>query len=156
MAKTDKVKNSFWVRIYDDELLKSIFELFGTGRYSSMNELMTKALEIGINQLYSVYGKKKALDVKVGNDINDVTLDLKEIIKNTRIMTKKIDEVFVMLNIIEILDTTTFNAFRSIVAGEKVTPEQLDSGYYSMLPDNIAEVKNELIQEANKRDKKGV
>ena len=149
MAKTDKVKNSFWVRIYDDELLKSIFELFGTGRYSSMNELMTKALEIGINQLYSVYGKKKALDVKVGNDI-------KEIIKNTRIMTKKIDEVFVMLNIIEILDTTTFNAFRSIVAGEKVTPEQLDSGYYSMLPDNIAEVKNELIQEANKRDKKGV
>ena len=113
-------------------------------------------LEIGINQLYSVYGKKKALDVKVGNDINDVTLDLKEIIKNTRIMTKKIDEVFVMLNIIEILDTTTFNAFRSIVAGEKVTPEQLDSGYYSMLPDNIAEVKNELIQEANKRDKKGV
>lgn len=149
--KNDKQKNSFYVRIYDDELLQSIYELDNTKQYSSMNDLMTQALAIGINEIYKTFGKKKVLDAASINNVNTLGADVQNLIKNIKYMGKKVDDVFVMLNIIELLNTTTYNAFHDMLAGETVTAEQLDSGYYSMLPDNLAEVKNELIKHANKR-----
>lgn len=60
--KNDKQKNSFYVRIYDDELLQSIYELDNTKQYSSMNDLMTQALAIGVNEIYKTFGKKFDFD----------------------------------------------------------------------------------------------
>ena len=149
--KSDKQKNSFYIRIYDDELLQSIYELDHTKQYSSMNDLMTQALAIGVYEIYKTFGKKKVLDAASINNVNTLGADVQNLLKNIKYMSKKIDDVFVMLNIIELLNTTIFNAFHDMLSGDTVTAEQLDSGYYSMLPNNLAEIKNELIKHANKR-----
>lgn len=54
-----KHKNSFHIRIYDVELLKSLNELFETGKYESMNELINCALGVGVEKIYLEFGKRK-------------------------------------------------------------------------------------------------
>ena len=53
MKKTqDKRKNAFWLRVYDDETLQSIYELFDTKQFDSMNDLLNRAVSAGIEKIY--------------------------------------------------------------------------------------------------------
>ena len=62
MKKTqDKLKNAFWLRIYDVDTLQSIHELIETKQFDSMNDLLNQAVRAGIEKIYLDYGKRRAL-----------------------------------------------------------------------------------------------
>ena len=148
MEKTQKKKNSFHIRVYDDDVLTSVYELFGTGEFPTMNELFNKALAVGIEEIYKKYGKRKALapEIQPANDFRGVD----ELLRRVKSTEMTVDDVFVMMSVLEMLATTLFNVERARAAGEPVSVELLDSGYFSTLPENLQAVKNELINRRSK------
>lgn len=44
-------KNSFHLRVYDAEVLKSLYELKEAGNYEVMNELLNDVLRIGAEKM---------------------------------------------------------------------------------------------------------
>lgn len=148
---TQKKTNSFHIRVYDDDVLTSIYELFSTKEFPTMNDLLNRALAVGIEEIYKKYGKRKALaaETEPMRDLRGVD----ELLRRVKSTEMTVDDLFVMMSIIELLATTLFNAQRARTAGEPVSVELLDSGYFSTLPENLQAVKDELIRRREKSKK---
>lgn len=151
MKTQDKKNNSFRIRVYDDELLTSIYELARLKEFDSMNELICTALGIGIEKMYVERGKRKTFQ---NNDIVEKSSDTKlnELIKCSNANTKTLDDVFVMLNVVEMLMSTLYNVKLSDLKGESVSSEMVESGYLSELPENIRRVKDSLVKRLAKKE----
>lgn len=153
MAKKQpkEFNNSFRLRIYDVEVVKSLNELFKTGKYSSMNELLSYAVGIGVEKIYLEFGKRKLL---VQDRAVPETSDTQKIDTLLHEMSKfKIlqEDTFIMMNSIEALTASVFNIQRAGIAGEPISTELIDSGYYNALPENFKEMKDNLVARFNRR-----
>lgn len=150
----DKKKNSFYLRIYDDDLLTSVYELAETQQFSSMNDLLCQALAIGIEKIYLKFGKRKALSSTVEPVVSEMQ-KTDELLYRVKNMELTIDDIFVMLNIIEIMTTTLYNVEAAKTNNEtEITAELMDSGYFSMLPGRYQDIKDKLISRIEKKKHK--
>lgn len=149
--KEKKYKNSFHVRIYDVELLKSLNELLDTGKYESMNELMNCALGVGVEKIYLEFGKRKLFtqareipEVPEGKKLDKIDTKLEK----QRIMQ---EDMFILMNSIEALVASIFNVQRAEINGETVNAELIDSGYLAKLPPAYLEIKDNLVARFNRK-----
>lgn len=156
MAKKtqDKKKNSFYVRIYDDDVLTSIYELSKTKQFSSMNDLLCQALSIGIEKIYLSYGKKKALRSDASEPIMPATEKIDEMLSRLKNMELTVNDLFVMLSVIEMMNTTLYNVEAAKSNGEAISSELMDNGYFSTLPMRYQTVKDKLINRIEKKKNK--
>lgn len=150
MKAQDKKNNSFRIRVYDDDLLTSLYELAELKEFASMNELICTALSIGIQKMYVERGKRKLLAKDVIEESTDSKLN--ELIKSSKANMKTLDDVFVMLNVVEMLMSTLYNVELCERKGESVSSEMIESGYLSELPRNIQRVKDSLIKRFTKKE----
>ena len=116
--KQKKFKNSFHLRIYDLETLKSVNELIQTGTFDSANDLLNRAVQLGIEQIYLEYGKKKALaPPPTINEPDSSKLDTAvHILRENEVLTQ---DIFIMMNVIESLSATVLNVMRASNNGEE-------------------------------------
>lgn len=149
--QSKKFKNSFHLRIYDAELLKSLNELFGTGKYESMNELLNCALGVGVEKIYLEFGKRKLFtqareipEVPEGKRLEKIEVKLEK----QRIMQ---EDMFILMNSIEALTASVFNVQRSQIEGEPISGELIDSGYLAKLPKAYLDIKDNLVARFNRK-----
>lgn len=152
--KTDKKKNTFYIRVYDDDVLTSVYELYGTKQFDSMNDLMNKALAIGLEKIYLSYGKRRALSSAVEPE-TPISESHREVINRLKNMELTINDLFVMMNVLEIMSATLYNVEVAKNSGETVSAELMDSGYFSNLPERYQEIKDKLIRRLERKNKKG-
>lgn len=151
MSKEIDVKTiKHTVRIYDDELLTYIDELYNTGNFPSKNAVINKSIEFGIPLLYKeLLGKKLkengALDTNQRKENEEM---ISKMLREIRLTT---DDIFIVLNIIEYLTTTIFNMELSKLTNISITDDQVRAGLLSDLPDNLQKVKNEVVNRHNKK-----
>ncbi|MDE5722000.1 MAG: hypothetical protein K2I30_04575 [Clostridia bacterium] len=149
----EKVKNEFKIRLYDTEVIKSIAELMQTGKFESYNDLLGYAISFGIEKIYLEFGKKRALtnpfevDMPMEERLNLIDRKLAE----ARIMQ---EDMFILSNGLEILISTVYNTLRAEAAGEEVTPELIDSGFFSTLPEFYRVIKDTMIERSKKKTQK--
>jgi len=146
----DKQKNAFFVRIYDDETLQSVYELFGTKQFDSMNDLLNQALRVGIEKIYLDYGKRRALPF-AGAPTEQPNVRLEAIEKKLKEMSVSLDDVLVLMSMVEMLTSTLYNIETSRVKGEPVDAELIESGYFSTLPEQLQGIKDKLIERMEKK-----
>ena len=149
--KEKKHTNSFHLRIYDAELLKSMEELLQTKRYDSMNELLNCALGYGLEKIYLEFGKRKLFtkprlipEIPETKKIDRVEHQLK------RLQTLS-EDIFILMHSVEGLTASIFNVQRANVKGEALNEELLDSGYLAALPDAYREIKDNLVERFNRK-----
>lgn len=149
--QSKKFKNSFHLRIYDAELLKSLNELFGTGKYESMNELLNCALGVGVEKIYLEFGKRKLFtqareipEVPEGKRLEKIEVKLEK----QRIMQ---EDMFILMNSIEAIVASILNVQRAEVNGEAVSGELIDSGVMAKLPPAYLEIKDNLVARFNRK-----
>lgn len=145
-----KFKNSFHIRIYDTETLKSLNELLETNNYESMNELLNSAINIGVEKIYLAIGKRKLLnnssEIKVGDSkkLDELKLEVK------KVRTLE-EDMYILMNSIKALTASIYNVQRAVANGETVSVEMLDNyGYMSTLPDTYREIEDKLIARFNR------
>lgn len=151
--KDKKKNNAFYVRVYDDDILTSLYELFDTKQFDSMNDLMNKALSIGIEQIYLTFGKRRALTSSIEPVIPN-TENSKEILRRLKDMELTTNDLFVILNVLEVMITTLYNVEVAKNNGEPVSAELMDSGYFSTLPERYQGIKDTLIRRIEKKNQK--
>lgn len=146
-----KHKNSFHVRIYDAELLKSLNELLATEKYESMNELMNCALGVGVEKIYLEFGKRKLFtqareipEMPDGKKLDKIEAKIEKL----RILQ---EDMFILMNSIEALAASVFNVQRAAINGETVSSEMMESGYLTKLPAAYSEIKDNLVARFNRK-----
>ncbi len=149
-----KNKNSFHLRIYDFEVLKSLNELFATGSYKTMNELLNCALAAGAEKIYLEFGKRKHLTQSQEIPELPGTKKLDRI--NALIERQKItlEDMMILMNSIEGLAASIYAVQRATVSGEPMSAELMDSGYLTKLPKPYQDIKDNLEQRFNRKLKK--
>lgn len=143
-------KNTFLVRVYDEDVLTSIYELVSTNAFDSMNDLLNRALERGVNEIYKAYGKARALKPVV---VEQARADIKQLEKRLASIALTVDDVFVLLSTIEMLTATSFNVQMAHIKGETVSDALVEQGYLSDVPKFIQQVRDNII--ANMEQRKG-
>jgi hypothetical protein len=146
-----KVQNQFVLRVYDNDVLTNLTELFATGQFESMNELLNKALCIGAEKIYLDFGKKRALTGAVMPEVNTDSERLNEILKRTKAVELTVDDVFVMMTAMEMLLSTVYNIEESKVEGKPVSIDMMQSGMLSVLPEHVRIAKERLQSRFSKR-----
>lgn len=149
--KGKKHKNSFHVRIYDAELLKSLNELLDTDKYESMNELMNCALGVGVEKIYLEFGKRKLFtqareipEVPEGKKLDKVDAKIEKL----RVLQ---EDMYILLNSIEALIASVYNVQRAEINGEAVSSEMIESGILMKLPPVYREIKDNLVARFNRK-----
>lgn len=151
MKKTqDKRKNAFWLRVYDDETLQSIYELFDTKQFDSMNDLLNRAVSAGIEKIYLEYGKRRVLPF-AGEPTEQPNVRLEAIEKKLKEMSLSLDDVLVLMSMVEMLTSTLYNVTVARSKGEPVDATLIESGYFSTLPEQLQEIKDRLIERMEKK-----
>ena len=150
-----KHKNDFHVRLYDIEVVKSIDELMKTGDFGTSNELLGKAVAIGIEKIYLEYGKRKRLAQAIPN------LEMPESVRLDRIEHElgKVrvleEDMYILMNSVKALVASIYNVHRANVKGEALNEELLDNyGFMSELPEAYREIEDNLLKRFNRRFEK--
>ncbi len=149
MKTQDNKTNSFRLRVYDDELLTALYALADNGKFSSMNELLNRALTVGVKQMKEG-DKRQIQSEKAVFERSDDKLN--ELNKKVKDVSVTVDDIFVMMNVMEMLVSTLYNAELMRVKNEAVSSELIESGYLSSLPDYIQRVKDSLIKRFMKKE----
>lgn len=147
----ETLKNAFWLRVYDVETIKSIHELFDTKQFDSMNDLLNRAVRVGIEKLYLDFGKRRKLQAKTEGGEAGPKLDVRfeSVDRRLKEMSLSIDDVLVLMSMLEMLTSTLYNVELARIKGERLTPDLIDSGYFSTLPPAMQEIKDKLIARMN-------
>lgn len=146
-----KLSNDFRVRLYDVEVVKSINELLDTGDFDSTNELLGKAIAIGIEEIYLKYGKRKRLaqalpEPEVPEAVRLDRLE-HEVVKVRTLQ----EDMYILMNSVKALTASIYNVHRANVKGEALNAELLDNyGYMATLPDAYREIENNLLKRFNR------
>ncbi len=149
-----KHKNSFHLRVYDAELLKSMNELFATGRYESMNDLLNCALGVGIEKIYLEFGKRKLFTK--AREVPEMPDGKKIDIVDRKIERLRVqqEDMFILMNSVEALIASVYNVQIAEIRGEAISEELIKSGYLAKLPPIYLEIKDNLIARFNRTQKK--
>lgn len=106
----DKLKNAFWVRVYDVDTLQSIYELIETKQFDSMNDLLNQAIRAGIEKIYLDYGKRRALPSGYAPTSEaQPNARLEAIEKKLKEMSLSLDDVLVLMSMVEMLASTLYS-----------------------------------------------
>lgn len=151
MDKEKNIKNnSFKLRIYDDDLLTSLNELYKTGQFESMNDLLNRGLSIGIEKLYLEFGKRKALADPIEPSPN-ISAQLNSLLARHKENSLTLDDIFVMMSCIETMIATLYNIEIAHTRKEPVNIELIESGYLSTLPTSLKAVKDQMIKRMERK-----
>ncbi len=151
-------KNYYHIRLYDAETVKSIDELIKTGDFSSVNELLGKAIAIGIQKIYIEYGKRKRLELATmpTPEVPDVVKleNIERELDNLRVLD---EDLYILMNSIKGLTASVYNVLRANIKGEPLSAELLDDyGYMAAMPDAYREIEEKLQARFKRRTgKKG-
>ncbi len=148
--KPQKRNNYFPLRVYNEDVLVTLEELYSTNQFESMNDLLGRAVKIGAEEIYKNFGKRKALGVEPTEDNLKTKLD--ELSHHEKRTSLTVDDIFVMLNVLETMVSTLYNIEHNRLQGEQVSAELMDAGFYAHLPDDFQAVKDELIKRMNKNN----
>lgn len=145
----DRTKNHLSVRIESVEVMKMMDALSKRkDAYKSKNEIINRALEMAIPELYNAVFEKK---------VKKTTQESKEIEEKKDLVAIKniVGQLSIQLNMIEYLATFLYNAVAAKAEGIDITKEYIESGVLEQLPENLAEVKREMTKvEYQRRNKK--
>lgn len=145
----DRTKNHLSVRIESVEVMKMMDALSKRkDAYKSKNEIINRALEMAIPELYNAVFEKK---------VKKTTQESKEIEEKKDLVAIKnmVGQLSIQLNMIEYLATFMYNAVAAKAEGIDITKEYIESGVLEQLPENLAEVKREMTKvEYQRRNKK--
>ena len=147
-------KNDFRVRLYNIEVVKSINELMKTGEFKSANELLERAIAIGIEKIYVERGKRKRklLAQAVHNPEMQANEKLDKIEREIAKVRIREEDMCIMLNSIKAVTASIYNIQRANIKGEPLNVELLDNyGYMSELPEAYREIENNLLKRINRR-----
>ena len=142
-------QNTFKLRVKNADTLQSMHELFDTGSFEFMNDLLNAALDIGIQKLYLEFGKRKNLSTysvpeNDSSKLNDIMARIKKI-------ELTFDDYFVLLNVLEAICTTTLNLKIAELKKEPAEPMLIESGFYADLPKFLQDIKQQVIARLDKR-----
>lgn len=154
-----KNKNSFHLRIYDVEVLKSLNELFEVGGYKTMNELLNYVLSVGTEKIYLEFGKRKLFTQSFSYPEKSDSKKLDDIHHELGKQKLMQEDMFILMNSIEAIVASVFNMQRANAVGDPLSAELIDSGYFNTLPDVFKDIKDNLVARFNrnlsKEQKKG-
>ena len=149
-------RNDFRVRLYDAETVKSIDELIKTGDFSSVNELLGRAIAIGVEKIYVEYGKRKRLELATmpTPEVPDV-IKLEKIqreLDNLRVLE---EDMYILMNSIKALTASNYNILCANIRGEPLNAELLDDyGFMATMPDSYREIEDKLQTRFERRTSK--
>lgn len=149
-----EIKNDFHIRIYDAETVKSINELITTKRFSSVNELMNKAINIGIEKIYLDFGKKKALGKTYAPPEETDSQRIDNIDHKLNKLRLTMEDILILLNAVELLTASNFNLYKAALLGEPVSEELIDSGHYAEPPEAYVRLKEQIAQRYSRQFKR--
>lgn len=149
--KIQKRRNQFPLRIYHEDVLITLEELYATNQFESMNDLLNRAVKIGAEEIYKSFGKRGALGESelAGENLKSI---LDELSHHERRTSLTVDDIFVMLNVLETMVSSLYNIENARIRGEQVSAELMDVGFYAQLPKDFQLVKDELIRHMNKKN----
>ena len=150
--KQDIKKNVFTLRVSDGETLRLIEELLGSKLYESKNDLLNRALSVGAEELHAQVFLKKRKSAGAAVSIDDNTKD--ELLRKLEQIHINTEDTFVLLNILEFLIATLYNVEALERSGTKVSEDMMRSGLLSELPENLADVKKDIIERYARRNRK--
>lgn len=139
MVTKNTKKNAFTLRITDAKTLAIFDDLLATKAFESKNVLANKIIAFGIKDFAAMYlpGYKSKQPTAVAPAQDSKTL------KQVKATT---DDVHVMLMIVERMLATLYNVKALELQGEKVSAEEYNTGMLSDLPQDYAEMKDEIIR----------
>lgn len=144
-------QNTFKLRVKNADTLQSLHELYESGNFEFMNDLLNAALEYGVEKIYLEYGKHKCLaTTKESPDNSGEKLD--DIQRRMRKLELSFDDVVVLLNVLETLCAITLNLKIADVKKEPIEPALIDSGFYGDLPKFLQQIKDEVTRRISKRE----
>ena len=152
--KTQEKKevNAYKVRIYYDPLFQAVEDLYKSGQFESRNDLLNRAIENGIAELYREYGiDYETREPVVPPLVEEVKSTLEEVRQKQRTLERLTNDVFVMMSVLETMITTMYNIEAAKLKGKKVDGALMDTGYYSELPKSFQEVKDALIRRLDRK-----
>ncbi|MDR3318381.1 MAG: hypothetical protein LBS99_03005 [Clostridiales bacterium] len=146
MAKDDVKNNQFLVRVASENTLILLEEIMKNGYFSTKNAMLNRCLDVGAPLLLrQITGKDfNAVEQTSAVASPDIERKLKQLEING-------EDLFVLLNVIEHMTATLYNAKLCELSGEPIAAEDLMSGRLSVLPDNLNAVKAELIKRYERR-----
>ncbi|MDE6059370.1 MAG: hypothetical protein K2G44_04935 [Clostridia bacterium] len=149
--KTQKRRNQFPLRIYNEDVLITLEELYATNQFESMNDLLGRAVKIGAEEIYANFGKRRSLgkDEPTGENLKT---KLDELSRHEKRTSLTVDDIFVMLSVLETMLSSLYNIEHARIRGEEVSAELMDVGYYAQLPKDFQLVKDELIAQMKKKN----
>lgn len=133
---SEEKNNRMTLRIESVQMVEMLDDIDKIKAYKSKNEIINRALEIGlpiINE--SVFGKKVGKTQEEQQDMRDL-----QGIKNVLVQQS------ITLNIVEYLLSFLYNVEVTKADGVEITPELIESGSLEQLPDNVAVVKSEMTK----------
>ncbi|MCL2370252.1 MAG: hypothetical protein FWC80_03390 [Firmicutes bacterium] len=150
MKKKDIKKNYFTLRINDAETLTLMEELWAAKLYESKNDLLNRALRIGMEELHrKTFKSRRMFDAEVAGILDEDTKN--DLIKRLEQIYNGVEDTFVMMTILEYLISTLFNVKALELLGEKVSNEMMLTGLLAELPKALAGIKKEIIGRSQKK-----
>lgn len=147
----DKVKNHLSIRIQRSDVLDMMDALCAkNGAYKSKNELINRALELAIPELYNAYFAKKVAPITMPSQ-SEVP---KTLAKDVAALKNMLSQQSIELNMIEYLCAFLYNVVAAKAEGIEITKEFIESGVFEQLPANLEEVKREMTQMEYRRRSK--
>lgn len=134
----EKAKNRVSLRVENLEMLEMLDSLEAKGAYRSKNEILNRAVEIGLPVLYNAIFSKKQMKTQEKNDVDGA--------KDVAAIKNIVVQQSITLNMLEYLLATLYNIEAARAEGVEVTREFLESGCLEQLPANLAEVKKEMTR----------
>lgn len=145
-------KNDFRVRLYDVEVVKSIGELMESGDFESANELLGRAITIGIENIYLEYGKRKRLSQAIPNPEMPETVRLDRIEHELAKVRVLEEDMYILMNSIKAITASIYNVHLANVKGEPLNEELMNNyGYMSELPEAYREIEDNLLKRFNRK-----
>jgi len=150
VKKKDIKKNYFTLRINDAETLTLMEELWAAKLYESKNDLLNRALRIGMEELHrKTFKSRRMFDAEVAGILDEDTKN--DLIKRLEQIYNGVEDTFVMMTILEYLISTLFNVKALELLGEKVSNEMMLTGLLAELPKALAGIKKEIIGRSQKK-----
>lgn len=120
------------------------------GAYKSKNELINRALEFAIPELYNAYFAQKVAPIVMTSQ-GEVP---KKLAKDVAALKNMLSQQSIEINMLEYLCAFLYNVEAAKAEGIEITKEFIESGVLEQLPANLEEVKRELTQMEYRRRSK--
>ncbi len=144
----DKIKNHLSVRIDNVDIVEKIDTLLAKkDEFKSKNDIVNRALEIGVPILFSSFFGKGGRRTQEEQSVASA--------KDLGAIKNIVVQQAIQLNMLEYLTTILFNIEAAKAEGIEITKEFFSSGCLEQLPENLAEVKKEMTRIEYQRSKRG-